>query len=89
MDTETLKKIAEYMAWSPVSCMICDGVRTETMPNPLMDDSKTVELMEKMKIDVKPILNFWVASARGGFTSKGKTINEAVLNAASELVKDK
>lgn len=101
MKAETLKKIAEYMGYEVRLTELFEPVTandelclkgTQVRYNPLTNNDQMVEIMEKLKMDVYhyPDEDYcWKALVRRGKQQEGLTINEAVLNAASELVKDK
>ena len=92
MKPESLKQLAIYMGYKVLPadniCAVNKGEGGCWQYDPINNAEQCLELQHKLKIDVRPISSFWVASARGGNTSKGKTINEAVTNAAIAAIKE-
>ena len=108
METETLKKIAEYVGYETKTLkgsakLYCLKNPNAQIPSyfeyiPLTNNDQMVEIMEKLlqehgMFDFEKLKSGGVAIRDHWDDSKslggGKTVNEAVLNAASELVKDK
>lgn len=56
--------------------------------DPENNPAQLLEIIEKTKIDLRPILDFWAATARNGDTCRGETLSEAVLQAAYEVFKN-
>lgn len=96
MDVKQLKIIAVRVGYeakvTPSRCSIatypysyCPTLVRWKLYNPLTNPAQLLEVMEKFKVDVRPINNFWVASARGGNTSKADTIKEAIMAAVEKI----
>jgi len=94
MEAEKLKIIAEGMGYEVITTKFgyveigfkANGAKKLYEPDTTNNDQNS-ELEEKLKINTRPILDFWVASVRNGTTSKGKTPREARCNAAYEYFK--
>ena len=101
MEAEQLKVIAEGMGYeirssktsmSEDRLMVWNGfdISTRQKYNPLTNNDQMVEIINELKIDTEYWyrLDEWSAEPRGGASRRGKTINEAVCNAAYEYFKE-
>ena len=96
MNTEDLKRLAEYMGYISVSdyndevyTREKDNIIRELKYNPLTNNDQMVEIMEKFKmsLDWDTEKFHWVVFSEGMWVD-GKTINEAVTLAAIAAIKE-